>query len=209
MCRHLQGPYEGQISVPEICRPRPSDRRDFAPGWWSLAYTSRGDQEGAHALFRGVSCPRVRVPTPGYLAQSRAAISCPGATPTALSLGWGLGSARARCYKEVLQPHSVVGGRAAVPVVSCQYWSLDLWQPASQLLAGLPARASAFQSVGLLTDLVDEGVNVDGGGVTIIRAEERTCDANVTSPLGMHRRIVRSYSLSVIFTPAAANSSLL
>jgi len=209
VCRHLQRSYEGQITVPEICRLRPSDRQDSAPGRWSLAYTSRGDQEGAHAPFRGVSCPRVRGPTPGYLAQSHAAMSCPGATPTAFSLGWGLGSAQARCYKEVLQPRSVVGGRAAVPVVSCQYWALNLWQPASQLLAGLPARASAFQSVGLLIDLVDKGVDVDGGGGTIIRSEERTCDANATSPLGMPRRIVRPYSLSVIFTPAAANSSLL
>src|SRR5258707_10728497 len=38
-------------------------------------------------------------------------------------------------------------------------------------------------------------------------AEDKMCDANVASLLGIPRRMVRSYSLSVISTPEAANSS--
>src|SRR5712671_623258 len=42
-----------------------------------------------------------------------------------------------------------------------------------------------------------------------INAEERSCDANVASSLGIPFSIVLSYSLSVIVIPAAANSSFL
>ncbi len=48
-----------------------------------------------------------------------------------------------------------------------------------------------------------------GAVLLMSRAEERSYDVNVASSLGIPRRMVRSYSLSVIDTPAVANSSFL
>ena len=60
---------------------------------WGPAFMSRGGLEDVCALLRWVSFPLVRAPMSGLSGSLRTAISRPGATPTALLLRQGLGSA--------------------------------------------------------------------------------------------------------------------
>src|SRR5260221_6394346 len=107
-------PRRGQASAPDARGHGPWGRRTLAPKRWGPASAGWQGRGGGRAPLRRASRPLVRAPVLGSSAPLRAAMSRPGATPTARQRWWGLGSARATVgWGVVPRPRLVAACHAA------------------------------------------------------------------------------------------------